>query len=355
MTDSSEKLYRFFSVPGNISDLLTRDNIVLDSLTTIDDVLRQRVKLQKDLNQVIFLNPNVAQKKIMEDSLLHHNLPEPYFSLYKINYLLNKELLWVSKLDDLNDVSEYTKWTTSSYIEKMRLSEGRPLSKGEVEKTNKDLAITDGYLYFNPFEGASFYGVVSFCMGNNSPIMWAHYANGHSGICIGFDLDKSLMSPIQEQRAHSGCYNNQDDTPGLIHHWQKINYENSMPEIWDDGILQRYQSEYVEMISEDPSLVNHPIDGCSLAITNLINQKAPCWQQENELRLFLTGVEYNISLNKFISPTEMTPYLSLSDLYFGFNVNDQIQTLISNSVKKKLIYWQALPKGGTYDIKFLKI
>jgi hypothetical protein len=350
--DSPQKLYRFFSLPGDITDLLARDNIDVTEETTIEDVLTQRVQLQEKLNKEIFPDPNLKQQKIIEESLNFHKLPEPYFSLYKINYLLNKELLWVSKLGVLNDISEYTKWTTGQKIENLALEQGKNLSKDERLDLNRDLAKYDGYLPFNILEAADYYGVVSFCLDNVNSTMWAHYANGHAGVCIGFE---SLISFIREEKFHSGYYVNEDGTPGLMHHWQKICYKSVTPAIWGVESVEHYKSLYEEMLKESPELTKYPINHFSLAITNSIFQKAPCWTQEQELRLLLTGLENNISLNKFIDLAEKKPYLSLSDLYFGLNVKDDVKRLIRNSVKAQLNYWQSTPKGGSFDIKFVKL
>jgi hypothetical protein len=39
-------------------------------------------------------------------------------------------------------------------------------------------------------------GMICFGSGWSSPVMWAHYAEKHTGICFGFDVDDKLVSSV---------------------------------------------------------------------------------------------------------------------------------------------------------------
>ena len=39
-------------------------------------------------------------------------------------------------------------------------------------------------------------GIICFSENWNSPVQWAHYANNHQGICLGFDIPNSRLSKV---------------------------------------------------------------------------------------------------------------------------------------------------------------
>lgn len=309
----SKNLYRFFALPGNTIASLEKDNISINDSTTINEILSQRIELQQQINKLIHPNPDDHP----EASIHPKDLPEPYFSLYKINYLIHHELLWLSKLETLNDISEAIKWMTLPFFEKWCEELGKPLAKKQRKELQQESEKSDGYLPWYPLKDKKYYGITSFCMNHNNQSMWAHYANGHFGICIGFDICESLSEAIQNNEMHFGECLKENGRPGLINVWNKISYHADKPEIWDVGILEHYENEYQQIIKHNPKVKNYAaINEYSLAIINLISQKAPCWEPENEWRLFLFGLENNIELNYFKDREINKPYLTLSNLYF---------------------------------------
>lgn len=40
------------------------------------------------------------------------------------------------------------------------------------------------------------YGVLCFSTGWSNPVQWSHYAEKHRGLCLGFDVPDSLLSPV---------------------------------------------------------------------------------------------------------------------------------------------------------------
>lgn len=39
-------------------------------------------------------------------------------------------------------------------------------------------------------------GLICFCRSWNNPLLWGHYAEKHTGICLGFDVDDSRVEPV---------------------------------------------------------------------------------------------------------------------------------------------------------------
>lgn len=40
------------------------------------------------------------------------------------------------------------------------------------------------------------FGIISFSKDWNNPLLWAHYGDKHKGICLGFDVDDSLIKEV---------------------------------------------------------------------------------------------------------------------------------------------------------------
>ena len=43
------------------------------------------------------------------------------------------------------------------------------------------------------------FGMLCFCQNWTNPVMWAHYAEQHKGVCYGFDIDKDVTVPVSYQ------------------------------------------------------------------------------------------------------------------------------------------------------------
>jgi hypothetical protein len=84
-----------------------------------------------------------------------------------INYILPEQRMRLARLDKLNDPFEL-------------------LSAQVQEKPDRLVFKTLRNHWINTM------GVM--CMGLNwkSPLLWAHYAKNHTGICLGFDVDDGL-------------------------------------------------------------------------------------------------------------------------------------------------------------------
>lgn len=44
-------------------------------------------------------------------------------------------------------------------------------------------------------------GLICFSDNWKSPVMWAHYANKHKGVCLGFDIHENCIAPVQYEEA----------------------------------------------------------------------------------------------------------------------------------------------------------
>lgn len=86
---------------------------------------------------------------------------------YAIEAIVNATI-YLSSFDEFNDPYE-----TVICFDKQRDSDGIPYQLPEIRYSN---------------EGKAGVGVCCFSKRYDSMLMWGHYANGHRGVCIGYDL-----------------------------------------------------------------------------------------------------------------------------------------------------------------------
>jgi hypothetical protein len=84
---------------------------------------------------------------------------------------LLKRRLKIAKIEDLNDPFEMLAF--SNHDPKLR--EAWPLLKGDLN---------------------SRFGLLCFSRGWRNPVQWSHYADGHRGLCLGFDVPNKLLSEV---------------------------------------------------------------------------------------------------------------------------------------------------------------
>lgn len=151
---------------------------------------------------------------------------------------LQKQHLKVARLNALNDPYEYFHMETDNYLARVTLQERK-------KRANRE------------------YGLLCFSASYSSPVQWAHYAESHAGICLGFDIPESSLLKIQytEERTPGSEFKNSLDLKGLEFikhmlskkhaHW-KYEEEHRMivrfPEkIMDDRLMFEPFSETVQV------------------------------------------------------------------------------------------------------------
>lgn len=87
-------------------------------------------------------------------------------------YILVEQRMKLSRFNDLNDPFELRCHDLGS-------TTLRPQSSAFVETANEKL------------------GLICFSDNWHSPVMWAHYANKHQGICLGFDIADGFLGYVQ--------------------------------------------------------------------------------------------------------------------------------------------------------------
>lgn len=140
---------------------------------------------------------------------------------------------------------------------------------------------------------------------NNQILMWAHYAKGHTGMCLEFDTSKDPFSKALS-----------------------VSYSNDFPKINPVNIILR----------DDEALLGKE------ALKPLVT-KYECWEYEKEWRLFHK------------EPNKLYGYSTdaLRAVYFGASVNFadlEIVCLILQGQSKNIKFYQSNKSKTKYELEF---
>lgn len=182
--------------------------------------------------------------------------------------LLSEECLWVANYASLNDPFEYINrpnWHLSKDSKELILGANEKVKiKREVEAEIKEL------------------GVTSYCTNDDSkviPLMWSHYADGHKGMCLIFEVPRVLIG----------------------NEIRKVEYH-----------------EYLPLID-----FNQSNDKVAEAAFDIITTKSSAWEYEKEVR----------SIHRFSNKSY--PYIGqLVEIQFGCKCNLDDALLVKRTVER---------------------
>lgn len=147
-------------------------------------------------------------------------------------------------------------------------------------------------------------------------LMWSHYAQMHKGICIGFCVDRNILS-------NYGCFA------------QEVKYENEFK-----SIPYTSQKESLEPIMQ------------------FLTLKAKFWEYEKETRLI--DLSYLDRKNdEYMKPGEnkymdFEKFAKIKEIYFGLRTSDKdkskVKHLFSNH-RDKPIFYEMTPQKNKFEIE----
>jgi hypothetical protein len=207
--------------------------------------------------------------------------------------------------------------------------------------------------YISALQSLAFpkWAIVSFMKGANNPISWAHYADGHKGVCLIFETTTdghSQFLKIMDPQAP-----NTSDPSLKKLRLKDVQYEERVPEFdffSQISILDRNyavnnwysfneeRSSFINFCSEDKFRASR------LAVINKrVCTKLKAWEYEKETRLI-----YEVN-----SPARRSPFNNqikidksqLTGVIFGFSTSFSDKVKIRNVIKKQnighVIFYQA--------------
>ncbi len=300
MTQISDCIYRYFSLPENILSSLEVDNIKYHRNLTIDNILKEKEKNWPD------------QK----------SLPEPYFSLYKINYLIYKKMLYLRQLEDFNDPFEEFIWLKDDIdnaTERVKNSGVRSKSKKIKRRLNK--SFPNGMYTSVPYMKDKFYGLICFCRSYEDPRMWGHYSNGARGVCVEFEMHPQLQGDLNSGYC-TGAYNKGENNTRRTYFFGNISY-SPKPYNLDLKLMESLKKKS----KSNPSFTE--LD--EYIVGNLLS-KSVVWEYEEEVRLVMLGQSRPILLDQLISYEDHKPFLRIKKIIFGCKMEKEVKNIIKNSI-----------------------
>lgn len=246
-----------------------------------------------------FNDPLDCQTQVVDDINDENVLRDILFKLHQKN-ARNKFLSAAKKL-------RYKGLKTLEKIELLSSDEGnsaiteiynRANFEGEDIDITKELTSAIGEIILSGYNN----GVLSLAEKNDCPLMWAHYADNHQGICLGYSI------PFDQQHLVS-----------------KINYEGTSRTI--------STSQIIRMLNGDPNAKKEIEDAIFL-------RKASQWGYENEWRAIS-----NVGLQK--------SFFILTDITFGIRCKETTAFTIMKTMSvrdQKIKFFQMKEVSNKFDL-----
>jgi hypothetical protein len=159
-------------------------------------------------------------------------------------------------------------------------------------------------------------------------LLWAHYAKGHSGICVGFKVYHESASTCMHFDKKDFNTENFSIFNGSVPLW-KINYKN--------------MSRSINRLKEN-----------QIRVMEFLLTKGHAWSYEKEYRLLIPK---NMIKNNPIRFSSM----EITDILFGMNTTDKVKQKILTIIHQYpsngdwINVYQAKREQGKYGIVFIKL
>ena len=139
--------------------------------------------------------------------------------------------------------------------------------------------------------------VCCFSKDQRSYLMWSHYANSHSGVCIGYDFSTTIIE--KEKDGYAKCIIN-----GKEFVLSEVNYDVYIPSV-------------------DMKLMHSEFDETIKAFSN----KMECWKYEKEIRAIRNAKDSNII---------EIPRECIKEIYYGWYY-DESREMLQKSIKENQV------------------
>ena len=191
------------------------------------------------------------------------------------------------------------------------------------------------------------YGLLCFCKDWRSPVLWAHYAENHQGLCFGFEICKEFVGNVGyvEQPINADDYfeeliaNSDEQKKKILDYIDKSkSYEE---------FKLRYREVIEQVTEENLKSVESDEKGRRL-LEKILLTKFSHWSYEREYRLF---PELNQDFCVFTSDTNDDQYnIKLIEVIIGLNSSlslNAVQNALGDSFEYVKIF-----KSDLHDEKF---
>lgn len=313
------KLYRYRPLSEFLFKELFYSEIYLASPTELNDPL--------DLNgQLNFFSNNEADI----NSLTNFLLKQSFIAYHQIEIL--KPLIGLMSYEILGSYikDEFAKYNTgivsknslfdilSNFYHK-RVS----LEKG-IERLNVDELLSCLDDLFTQFLNNG--SVACFSQNNTNFLMWSHYASGHTGICLEFELNpvpnkkNTLEIPLLSHVPLDGKFVEWIEKVSLV------NYRNSISQLKFYNYLPIFDNAGdVDLLNLSKSYWHQYADG----IKNVFLEKLTPWEEEREWRIVDVNFQKRLPEDRILKFNRS----SLVGIFFGAKSSEETRIRIKNMFK----------------------
>lgn len=281
---------------------------------------------------------------LLRDNEFYFSSPDQFndpFDCYIPDFVLKNKADWINLADFMKEV------TGNDAIKESIINTGKhyafdsessappntPLHIKENLKNIKKTTLREGHRIF------------SLSKNKDNILMWAHYADSFSGICLGFETkttskyiySKKIMA-FAELVRDPISYN---DTLSKYLECYKVKYKNNNKLPIDNNNIK--------------ALTSYPAQ-FDKTIKKLLTRKHKQWKYEDEYRLITNTDIINPSTNKLKFDKAI-----LKEIIFGFNLStDNIET-IKKEIKSIILaanypnvnFYQCIPKPDEYGVNIV--
>ena len=250
-----------------------------------------------------------SEKKLIRHFIQRGDVPSclyKYRTIDSAKQFLDNHSIYFSSCKQFNDPFEsainlLTKYTPQQYYDTFIFAGMNPQLAKELTRQVFDGTI-DGDTIIKQLTEDVISSTGYFCMTTkpDNLLMWAHYADGHKGVCLKFDILKDLDSFLVPVKVD-------------------------------------YNSQYINF------------DCLSSDLLSVLRRKSPDWEYEDEYRIIKTDHQGLWEIKQDC----------LVEIIFGCrtSVEDKIsiKSIVSSSGFKNITYFEAKEKKGSYGLDIVKI
>lgn len=252
---------------------------------------------------------SIAEKELIRQFIQRGDVPSclyKYRTVDSAKLLLENHSIYFSSCMQLNDPFEsainlLTDYTPQQYYDSFIFAGMTPQLAKELTRQVFNGTI-DGNTIIKQLTENVISSTGYFCMTTkpNNLLMWAHYADGHKGVCLKFDILKDLDSFLVPVKVD-------------------------------------YNSKYIDF------------DCLSSNLLDVLRRKSPDWEYEDEYRIIKTDHQGLWKIKQE----------SLVEIIFGCRTSaeekESIKSLASSSGFLNISYFEVKEKKGSYGLDIVKI
>jgi hypothetical protein len=155
-------------------------------------------------------------------------------------------------------------------------------------------------------------GVICFGAEYKNPVMWAHYADNHRGVCLGFDTDERFLFPVEYDNRGRGTYD--ELSPGMTldtwpdnTHRMWVRWKNILGNEFCETALKLKKAEWESQA--------------------YCLRKAGAWEHEKEIRMPVYLGQENVEESCGIFYKNLLPNMILREVVIGVRCPESIDQL----------------------------